>query len=180
MEAEIRRKEGTVPDSRADVIAAFAPYVIIIAILSIAQSGPIKDALASVTHSFSWPGLDVLNAKGKAPSSLTYNVNWANAAGSLLLVAGLLTMLVLRISPGRALRLYGETLVQLKWATLTVATVLALAYVMNLSGADADDRQLDRRRGRRAGLVLVDHRLARRRGHRLGHLLELAVRRRCR
>jgi lactate permease len=32
------------------------------------------------------------------------------------------------------LRVYGRSLDQLKWATLTVATVLALAYVMNLSG----------------------------------------------
>ena len=30
--------------------------------------------------------------------------------------------------------MYGESLNQLKWATLTVAAVLALAYVMNLSG----------------------------------------------
>jgi lactate permease len=43
-------------------------------------------------------------------------------------------MAVLRMSPGRALKIYGETLDQLKWATLTVATVLGLAYVMNLSG----------------------------------------------
>jgi lactate permease len=40
---------------------------------------------------------------------------------------------VLRVSPLRALRVYGRTLNQLKWATLTVATVLALAYVMNFS-----------------------------------------------
>ena len=56
------------------------------------------------------------------------------AAGTLLLVSGLLTMIVLRVSPGRALQVYGRTLDQLKWATLTVASVLALAYVMNLSG----------------------------------------------
>jgi lactate permease len=33
-----------------------------------------------------------------------------------------------------ALRAYGKTLRQLRWAILTVAGVLALAYVMNLSG----------------------------------------------
>jgi lactate permease len=43
-------------------------------------------------------------------------------------------MIVLRFSPGRAIRTYIESLDQLKWATLTVATVLGLAYVMNLSG----------------------------------------------
>jgi len=133
LEAEIRRKDGTGPDSRSDVIAAFAPYLLVIAVLAIAQWGPIKDALDSVTKSFSWPGLDILNSKGKTPTSVTYKFNWANAAGTLLLVAGLLSMLVLRMKPGRALRIYGETLSQLKLATLTVAAVLALAYVMNLS-----------------------------------------------
>src|SRR3954463_3496111 len=133
LEAEIRRKDGDGPDSRADVIAAFAPYVLVIAILSIAQWGPIKDFLDGLTKSFDWPGLNVLNAKGEAPTSATYKFNWASAAGTLLLLAGLLTMLWLRVRPGRALRIYGETLNQLKWATLTVAAVLALAYVMNLS-----------------------------------------------
>jgi lactate permease len=133
LEAEIRRKEGTEPDTRSDIIAAFAPYLLIIAILSIAQWGPIKDFLDGLTKSFDWPGLNVLNAKGEAPTSATYKFNWASAAGTLLLVAGLLTMVWLRVKPGRALRIYGETLAQLKWATVTVAAVLALAYVMNLS-----------------------------------------------
>jgi lactate permease len=43
-------------------------------------------------------------------------------------------MLVLRIAPGRAARTYGATLDQLKWAILTVASVLGIAYVMNQSG----------------------------------------------
>jgi lactate permease len=133
LEAEVRRKDGKGPDSRSDVIAAFAPYILLIAVLSIAQWGPIKDFLDGLTKSFDWPGLNVLNPKGEAPTSITYKFNWASAAGSLLLVAGVLTMLWLRIKPGRALRIYGETLGQLKWATLTVAAVLALAYVMNLS-----------------------------------------------
>jgi lactate permease len=83
---------------------------------------------------FDWPGLDVLNSKGKAPTSVTYVFNWLPAAGTLLLIAGVLTVAVLRMNVGRALRVYGETLNQLKWATLTVMTVLGLAYVMNLSG----------------------------------------------
>ena len=67
-------------------------------------------------------------------SSTTYKFPWASAAGTLLLVCGFLTMLVIRVKPGRALHIYGETLDKLKFATLTVAAVLALAYVMNLSG----------------------------------------------
>jgi lactate permease len=43
-------------------------------------------------------------------------------------------MLVLRVRPGQAARVYLRTLDQIKWALLTVCSVLALAYVMNLSG----------------------------------------------
>jgi lactate permease len=76
----------------------------------------------------------VVNGDGEAPSQATFNFNWLSAAGTLLLISGVITMFILRVSPARAVKIYGETLNQLKWATLTVAAVLALAYVMNLSG----------------------------------------------
>jgi lactate permease len=133
-EAEVRRREGDGPDSRRDLLLAYAPYLIIIAVLAIAQWAPIKDFLEARTAKFGWPGLDVVNDQGEAPTSTQFTLNWSSAAGTLLLVAGLLTMAALRVSPGRSLRIYADTLKQLKWATVTVATVLALAYVMNLSG----------------------------------------------
>jgi lactate permease len=133
-EEEVRRRDDDHADGRRDVWEAYAPYMIIIAVFAIAQWGPLKDALDSAGTSFSWPGLDIQNAEGEAPSSIEYNLNWASAAGTLLLVSGLITMLVLRVSPGRALRVLGRTLDQLKWATVTVVAVLALAYVLNQSG----------------------------------------------
>jgi lactate permease len=136
-EAEVRRREGG-PDRRdtaREQLIAYSPYLIIIAIFAIAQWNPIKTWMAdNGIISFDWPGLDVENPKGEAPTAATYNFNWLPAAGTLLLLAGLLTMAVLRMNAGRALKIYGETLDQLKWATLTVMTVLGLAYVMNLSG----------------------------------------------
>ena len=65
---------------------------------------------------------------------MTFKFNWANAAGTLLLICGLLSMITLRVNARRAIAAYVATLNQLKFAILTVATVLALAYVMNLSG----------------------------------------------
>ncbi|RKQ87772.1 lactate permease [Solirubrobacter pauli] len=133
-EATVRRREGHGKDSPREVFEAYAPYLIIIVIFALAQVGPIKDFLANGAHKFTWPGLgEVTNADGEPPSAVTYNFNWLPAAGTLLLICGLITMAVLRISPGRALRSYVATLNQLKWATLTVAAVLGLAYVMNIS-----------------------------------------------
>jgi lactate permease len=134
LESEVRRKEDDHRDTRGEVFGAYAPYLIIIAVFSLAQLDPMKTWLTDLGTEFKWPGLNVTNADGETVSSTTYKFPWASAAGTLLLVSGLVTMLVLRVSPGRALRIYGKSLNQLKWATLTVATVLALAYVMNLSG----------------------------------------------
>jgi lactate permease len=133
LEDAVRRREGTGRDSRRDVFGAYAPYLIIIAVFALAQWGPVKDFLAKGSTQFDWPGLNILNAKGEAPTAVTYKLNWLPAAGTLLLICGLLTMAVLRVSPGRALSAYGRMIAQLKWATVTVAAVLGLAYVMNLS-----------------------------------------------
>jgi lactate permease len=125
---------GAAPvDSRADIVRAYLPYAVIIVVFALAQIGPIKTFLANLGTEFTWPGLHVTNADGDVVSSTTFKFGWASAAGTLLLVAGLITMALIRISPGRALRVYGDTLNRLKWATLTVMCVLALAYVMNLS-----------------------------------------------
>jgi len=133
-EREVQRKEGNGHDSRAEVFAAFAPYILIIVVFSIAQIGAIKTFLTDLGTEFDWPGLNVVTPDGEPPSSATFKLGWPNAAGTLLLVAGLLTMLVLRFSPRRAVGTFVRTLRELGWAILTVATVLALAYVMNLSG----------------------------------------------
>jgi lactate permease len=136
MEREIARRDDSQKDSTADVVRAYAPYMIIIAIFSIAQIPAVKDALAESpwTTTFQWPGLDVTSPDGEALSSLTFNFNWLPAAGTLMLISGVITMFVLRLSPARAIKTFGETLNQLKWAIVTVAAVLALAYVMNQSG----------------------------------------------
>jgi lactate permease len=136
MEREVARRDDTKKDPPSDVIKAYAPYLIIIAVFSIAQIATIKDALAEApwTTTFEWPGLDVRSPDGEPLSSMTFNFNWLPAAGTLMLISGLITMAVLGLSPGRALKVAGQTIDQLKWAIVTVAAVLALAYVMNQSG----------------------------------------------
>ena len=121
-------------DSRADVMKAYAPYGIIIAVFVICQIGAVKTLLDKATFAFNWPGLHVVNAAGE-PSTLTkFTLNLLTTPGTQMLVAGVITMIVLRLSAPRALKAYGATLQQLRWAIVTVMTVLALAFVMNLSG----------------------------------------------
>jgi lactate permease len=65
---------------------------------------------------------------------VTYTFNWLGATGTLMFISGVLTALALRLNARHALRAYVATLKQLKWAIVTVAAVLGLAYVMNQSG----------------------------------------------
>jgi lactate permease len=129
-----------VTDSRSDVVKAYAPYLIIIVIFSIANISGVKAFLAEEpwTYKFSWPGLHVFAPGASEPISFaTFSFGWLPAAGTLLIISGIITALVLKVSPGRALAAMGRTYAELKWAILTVMAVLGLAYVMNLSGQTA-------------------------------------------
>src|SRR5207244_863826 len=51
--------EGGPPPRRRDMILAFAPYLIIIAVLGISSLHGISTQLDKATSVFKWPGLDV-------------------------------------------------------------------------------------------------------------------------
>ena len=61
------RRRGDDRDTRRDVVLAYAPYVIIVAVLS-SPSGADQEALDSVTKEIDWPGLNVVNADGEEPA----------------------------------------------------------------------------------------------------------------
>jgi lactate permease len=126
-----------VEDSPREVIRAYAPYLIVVVVFVLAQIAVIKSVLDSVTIKFQWPGLHLLTPAGKPSMLPTFNFNWLLATGTLLLIAGLITMPVLRVTPRQAVVAYGRTLRQLAAAILTVMLVLGLAYVMNASGQTA-------------------------------------------
>ena len=119
---------------RADVVKAYAPYTIIIAVFVICQITAVKKLLDKATIKFHWPGLDIVSPKGKPVTLTEFTLNLLTTPGTQMLVAGAVTAIVLKLSAPRAMKAYGTTLHQLRWAILTVMTVLALAFVMNLSG----------------------------------------------
>ena len=125
-----------VTDSRIEIAKAYAPYAVIVAIFSVSNLPAVKAALAMEpwTMKFAWPGLDVLTTTGEPQASATFSFGWLPAAGTLMILAGLITMALLKVGPRRALKIYGQTYYELRYAIVTVMAVLALAYVMNQSG----------------------------------------------
>jgi lactate permease len=134
---EYARRDTGRRDTPGEVFKAYAPYLIIIAVFVVAQIPAIKAALAAVTVKFDWPGLHIVSAGGKESTLPVFTFNWLGAAGTLLVIAGLITIPVVGIRPGPAFRAYLATYRQLATAILTVMAVLALAYVMNASGQTA-------------------------------------------
>ncbi|NUO91945.1 MAG: L-lactate permease [Dermatophilaceae bacterium] len=124
-------------DSRADVLRAYAPYLLIIVVFSLSQIPAIAHLLGAPTKSFQWPGLHLQTASGKASTLPTFKFNWLAAAGTLMIISGLLTIPAIGISWGKAAKAYADTYRQLGAAIFTVMAVLGLAYVMNASGQTA-------------------------------------------
>lgn len=126
-------------DTGTEVLKAYAPYLVIIAIFSFTNITAVKEWLAEEpwTKVFAWPGLEVLNPAGEAVATTNFNLNWLPAAGTLMILAGLITAVILKVGPKEMAQTYVKTYVELRSAIVTVMAVLALAYVMNLSGQTA-------------------------------------------
>jgi lactate permease len=103
------------------------------ALPTVAGTGPLAERLMV-------PGLHNLITRippvvpAPAPYAAFYELNWLSASGTATLFAIIATALVLRVRPGKVVRVYLDTFKQLKLAILTIACMLGLAYVMNYSG----------------------------------------------
>jgi lactate permease len=149
-----RKSYETPPLGRT--LYAWSPFIIIVALFLIVQIGPIKDAISATQTAINfpnavvsettglpvvpWPGLDgnVAQTAPVVPKPTPYDAffstNWLSAAGTIILIGDIIALAVLRVGPGRALRVYGESLNQLKWAILTIVSVLGLGFLLNYSG----------------------------------------------
>jgi len=128
--------EDNTRPSAGRILMATAPYLIIIAVFSIAQIPSVKTWLTA-NGSYvikKWPGLDVQTAAGKAPSAMKFTFDHLKGIGTMLFISGLATMALYKVSIAKGARIYKEGVYALRWTIVTVCLMLALAYVMNLSG----------------------------------------------
>ena len=80
-------------------------------------------------------GLDkmVIDEVGKSKAAV-YTFNGLSAAGTAILLAWFFCIPVMGTSIRTALDVAGNTLKQLRWPIVTIATILGFAYIMNYSG----------------------------------------------
>ena len=80
----------------------------------------------------------IVTAAGNPVTTTIFTLDHLRATGTLLLLSGIITAIVYKVKPADAARAYLTTIKQLKFTIITVLSVLALAYVMNLSGQTAE------------------------------------------
>ncbi|AZU01897.1 L-lactate permease [Brevibacterium linens] len=130
-------KKETAPLTGARVFLALFPYLLVIVIFSVAKLVPaLNNWLASTDVKIPWPGLNgnILDAAGEVSTSTIYNFQWLSSPGTLLLISGIIVAIVYKMSAKDAVDVFIVNVVKMKFSILTVGSVLALAYVMNLSG----------------------------------------------
>ncbi|MFI8235452.1 L-lactate permease [Streptomyces sp. NPDC085900] len=132
-----RSEELDEEDPRHEVVRAYAPYALIVVIFSVAQIPAVKDWLAGATQTYDWPFLDVVAPDGEPVGGNVFTWPVVSTGGTLVLLAGLCTAAVLGVHARVAVQEWLATVHELRFAILTVTSVLALAYVMNLSGQAA-------------------------------------------
>jgi lactate permease len=132
---------GGPPHATGQVVRAWGPYVLLVLFVLLWGYKPLQAWLQGTNILLNWPGLhntiERMPPVVAKPSGYTavYAFSWLSSSGTACLFAAMLGSLVAGMSPSRFLRTVGHTARQLALAELTLAAVLAMAFVMNYSGA---------------------------------------------
>jgi lactate permease len=125
------------------ILKAWMPYGILVVCVLIWGQPWAKTYLNKPTVIFEWPGLHGMVSQvapvveKETPYAARYTFNWLAASGTSCMIACILSLLLLRVKAGMVLKIWKDTAKQLALPTLTVASVLGLAFLMNYSGATA-------------------------------------------
>ena len=125
---------------------ALMPYVLVVAIIAVTKLvKPITAFLSSTDVKIHWPGVygSLLGADGTPSTAAVYTLQILSNPGTWIFVAGIIVAIVYgkNSSGGRfptsvpeMFAVLPRTIYSLRMAILTIASVMALAFVMNFSG----------------------------------------------
>ncbi|APU16245.1 MULTISPECIES: L-lactate permease [Actinoalloteichus] len=130
---------------------AWMPYLILIAVIVLSRIGTLFPGLPGwldvtallqrATVDIPWPGLHeaVVRVPPITPENADYpavlTLDLLFSPGSVALFATILAGLLMGARPVSLLRVYGQTIVQMRWALATIMMILSISFVMNYSGA---------------------------------------------
>ena len=139
--------EGAVDQTRkfawGEVIGAWSPYILLVFFILLWSLGPVNAWLTQFSVIVGWPGLHKMVQQAPPivtkvmPYAASYRIRFLAESGTACMVSTLAAALVLRVSPRRFAGMVWHSAVQLRFSFISITAVLALAFVMNYSGATA-------------------------------------------
>ena len=136
------------PD-RERVILALLPYILVVVIIATTKLWTLginlDKAFKATDLPLKWPGVygQLLNAKGEASKSAIYNLQTLSNPGTWIFLTAIIVTFIyaarsvpgkFEMSVGKGFATLAKTCYTLRMAILTIASVMALAFVMNFSG----------------------------------------------
>ena len=141
--ANVDASSAFVPPTRRDAFRAWTPWILLtifVFIWGLPQMKKALDGLSIVKTAVPYLDQAVLRVPPVVarpePEAAVFSLNWLSATGTGLLLAGMVSGLVLRLSPAALLGLYVQTLRRVRTSLLTIAAMLALGYTTRYSGSD--------------------------------------------
>ena len=143
-ETAVRAARGVRSHATGRIVKAWTPWVILSILVGLWGTPVIKAGLDRLSI-FKFPvhGLHLLVQRvppvvaKAAPEPAVYVVNWLSATGTGIFIAALLSGIVAGLGFGQMIRLYGRTLVKVRFSLLTIAAMLAIGFLTRYSGLDA-------------------------------------------
>jgi lactate permease len=118
------------------IIRAWSPFILLTVMIIAWGMQPIKDLFNSVGQvQFEFPGLHnvIIDKNGKLIPHI-YKFNYLSAAGTAILLSAIIAIPLIGLKFKEAGKIFIDTLKQLRFPILTIASVLAFAYIVNDSG----------------------------------------------
>ncbi len=118
------------------IIRAWSPFILLTIIVIAWGMQPIKELFNAVGQSqFEFPGLhNVITDKNGNALPHIYKFNYLSAAGTAILLSAIISIPLIGLKFSDAGKIFIKTLKQLKFPIITIASVLAFAYIVNDSG----------------------------------------------
>lgn len=118
------------------VFRAWSPFILLTIMIMLWGLQPVKNFFNSVGQvQFEFPGLhNVIHDSSGKPIPHIFKFNYLSAAGTAILLSALISIPLIGIKLQDAVKAFGETLKQLRFPVITIASVLAFAYIVNDSG----------------------------------------------
>jgi hypothetical protein len=130
--------------STGEVAKAWMPWVILSVMVGLWGTPVIKTGLDKISI-FKFPvhGLHMLVQRmppvvvKPTPEPAVFVLNWLSMTGTGIFIAAILSGIFAGVSLGKLIRLYGTTLVKVRFSLLTISAMLAMGFLTRFSGLDA-------------------------------------------